>query len=219
MAVRGRYNASFERGVFHVEVRGVHFFVAHLNAHDSSARARETAVLAELVRNSSRGGSRVVVMGDLNTLSPLDARAHANLTLDGLPFVEALSTRWCYKALRRKFLTTTTAAGGGGRGSGGRPKTIVDYRPMQNILDAGMVDLSRDRRPTEPTAIPCDQAGACPCPHLRLDYMLYHDGGAAGVARGHAELSAAAEVVIDDETALLSDHYPIEGHFELPPGL
>jgi hypothetical protein len=125
----------------------------------------------------------------LNTLSPLDAQAHANMTLEGKPMLQALLEMRCYDALRRKFVS-----------SGG----AFDYRAMQNLLAAGLVDVSEYRRPTEPTSIPCDQAQSCVCPHLRLDYML---------VTGQISGRAVADVVIDKATDVLSDHYPILGFF------
>lgn len=201
--VVGQYDNLFERGVLHVVIRGLHFFIAHLNAHSSRKRAEETAVLSALVKNATattvsagssslvENTSNAVVMGDLNTLSPLDAHLHANMTLEGKPMLQALLEMRCYDALRRKFVTS--------RGT-------FDYRAMQNLLTADLVDVSEFRRPTEPTNIPCDQAQSCTCPHLRLDYMLVSDR-----IRG----SAVADVVIDAATDVLSDHYPILGYFPL----
>lgn len=193
----GRHNDGFERGVLHVQILQHNFFIAHLNAHSSSARSQETALLSDLVRNASSENSSqgVIVMGDLNTLSPLDKVFHDNMTLENRPMLEALSTMGCYTALRRKFL----------RASQPGERAAFDYEAMQNLLSAELQDISRRRIPTEPTLIPCDQAKHCTCPHLRLDYMLVTKGLSEGVA----------EVVIDNETDVLSDHYPILGHFPI----
>jgi endonuclease/exonuclease/phosphatase family metal-dependent hydrolase len=186
--VIGRHEEHFERGVLHVQILGIHFFIAHLNAHNSTAREGETTYLGTLVR---RVTAPVVVMGDMNTLSPLDDKKLQSMVAEDQPLLHALFSLPCYRAMRRKFLQ-------------GPQFKRFNYKPMINLLEAGLVDASSMRVPTEPTNIPCDQASYCDCPHLRLDYMLVSTQFAA------MDLPPTAHVVIDDRTKMLSDHFPIE---------
>ena len=187
--VVGRHEIHFERGVLHVQILGIHFFIAHLNAHNSTAREEETKYLGTLVR---RVTLPVVVMGDMNTLSPLDDKELQSMVTENQPLLQALSSLHCYRAMRRKFL------------QGPEFNKRFNYKPMMNLLEAGLVDASSARMTTEPTNIPCDQANYCDCPHLRLDYMLISTQLAA------MDLPPTAHVVIDDQTKILSDHFPIE---------
>ena len=189
--VLGKYDTYFERGVLHVRILGVQFFIAHLNAHNSTARSIETKHLATLLPPPP---AKVVVMGDMNTLSPLDDQSLQNMTVEELPLLEALSSRYCYKAMRQKFLENNLFA----------------YQPMHNLLEAGLIDASTMRQPTEPTDIPCDQVRFCKCPSLRLDYML--------VSKHLAILKPDllnAKVIRTKKTNQLSDHFPLELQFPL----
>ena len=186
--VLGKHEEHYERGVLHVRVLGVHFFVAHLNAHSSATRELETLHLASLVLPLSSSLLPVVVMGDMNTLSPLNNLELQNTTIENRPLLEALSSLWCYRAMRRKFLNE---------------QDEFAYKPMLHLFAGGLVDASTIHQPTEPTNIPCDQAGQCQCPQLRLDYMLVSNQSAAS-------WKARANVMIDSVTEELSDHFPLQ---------
>ena len=201
--VVGLYEDKFQRGVLHVSIRGVDFFVVHLHAHDAVKRSMETARLVELVTNvQNRSGNKsdIIIMGDLNTLSPLDAGYLQNMTLRGRPFLDALVTYPCYKTLRNKFLVKAPST----TPSTTAPTWKFGFGAVENLLAGDLfVDISHHRRPTEPTNIDCDQARGCPCPHLRLDYIL----ATTSIARRGA--GGWAAVVVNSETASLSDHYPV----------
>ena len=66
----------FERGAIAAGVGGVVYIVVHLHAHDAGARVGEAQRIARNVTALTAAGRPVVVMGDFNTLSPLDADWH-----------------------------------------------------------------------------------------------------------------------------------------------
>ena len=102
-------------GLLHVVICGVHYLVTHLTPVDAASREKETAVLAEMVSATLEA---LVLMGDMNTLSLLDQEEHATSGL-----VDVLRRDL---ALRRKFLTSDQN---------------INYRPMQQLLEAGLRDL------------------------------------------------------------------------------
>ena len=127
---------GFERGALHARLdldvalgrggddgperdRALHVFVAHLHAHNASARAYEADALARAVAGLGPHAP-ALVMGDLNTLSPLDAPRHATLGLrDALVRGGA--------RLRHKYLDASGH---------------LAYRPMATLLErGGLVDL------------------------------------------------------------------------------
>ena len=200
IVVRGQHGGThFERGVLHVEIRGIHFFIAHLNAHSAAARELETFYLANLiltVENNRTVGSSgppfVVVMGDMNTLSPRDDTMLQQMTIENHTLLQALSSMPCYNSMKKKFLKYPWY-------------NEFNYEPMHHLLQrANLIDTSILRRPTEPTNIPCDQAKHCTCPHLRLDYML--------VSKQFTTLQPVptSKVIMNNRTMSLSDHFPIE---------
>jgi endonuclease/exonuclease/phosphatase family metal-dependent hydrolase len=135
----------FHHGALHVIVLGVHYIVVHLTPASAVERRKEAAYLAEMIVAISEP---LLVMGDLNTLSPLDAEAH-----DRVALVDILRQD---PGLRRKFLT---------------PYGDIDYQPMQILLDAGLRDLGT-AVPVDysvPTATNQDKGHAA---RMRLDYVL-----------------------------------------------
>jgi endonuclease/exonuclease/phosphatase family metal-dependent hydrolase len=138
-------SAGFHHGLLHVRIRGVHYLITHLSPADAARREAEASMLADLVRGLV---GPVVVMGDLNTLSPLDREHHVAARLVDVLRGDA--------TLRRKFLTADGT---------------IDYRPMQRLLDAGLCDpgsLAADQH-TVPTIVNQDHAHAA---RMRLDYIL-----------------------------------------------
>lgn len=169
--------ASIEEGFHHavliLKIMGIHVVITHLSPRDATDREQEAARIAGLVEDIE---GPLLLMGDLNTLSPLDRESHLETGLAGLLGRDAL--------LRRKFLDD--------RGE-------INYRPMQTLLDAGLVDLNPDHTPTVPTASNTDRAHATP---MRLDYIL---GNQAFLTGRHP----VASVLQDSPLPHLSDHFPV----------
>ena len=168
---------SFNHGLLHVVICGVNYLVTHLTPVDTASRERETAVLAEMVSATSQA---LVLMGDMNTLSILDHEEHAT---SGLTDVLRRDP-----ALRRKFLINDQE---------------INYRPMQQLLEAGLTDLGATVQAaySVPTAANRDKAHAA---RMRLDYILVNE----------AFLGQRSEVQVrilhNEEVDTLSDHYPVE---------
>ena len=143
--VLGTHTHPFHHGVLHVAIRGVQYLITHLTPVDAAGREREAAALAALAAGHA---GPVVVMGDLNTLSPLDAPAHAAAGLAAVLQEDA--------TLRRKFLTADG---------------LIDYRPMRRLLAVGLHDpgaaVAGDY--TVPTPVNDDTTHAA---RMRLDYVL-----------------------------------------------
>ena len=136
---------GFCHGLLHVRILGVNYVITHLTPRNAADRELEAALVAARVRQVREPLS---LMGDMNTLSPLDREWHTAAGL--LPVL--LDT----PLLRRKFVSAEGA---------------INYRPMQTLLDAGLTDLG-PRGASEysvPTAANADIAHAA---RMRLDYLL-----------------------------------------------
>ena len=222
------FSAPFHHGVLIGQVAGIRVAVTHLSPADAGARLREAE---ELVERGRRGGAArgLVLMGDLNTLSPLDTPEH-----DAIGLAARLAAD---PALARKFLRPATELG-------------IDYAPMAALLrgglhDAGHATSQRAARelatlatlapPPEdsaagavdgaaggvgpsnassaaaraaarelhnhsvPTLINEDAMHAAP---MRLDYALLSPALAASCV-------VTSRLVRDADTERLSDHYPL----------
>lgn len=166
---------GFHHGVLVLRIEGVHYIITHLTPKSSRDREYEAHNLAQLV---STIREPVLLMGDLNTLSPLDQEWH---TSTGLLHILGNNP-----ALSRKFLNE---------------KRGINYRPMQTLLDAGLVDLCAggSRRASVPTAANKDAAHAA---NMRLDYIMANQIFLE-------ERQPAATILQDDPLPTLSDHYPV----------
>ena len=111
---------GFEHGMLHVRIQGVHFVVTHLNSHDVRKREIETRLIAEEVKKYE--AEPLVLMGDMNSLSPFDKQLHIRQNLQTL--LERDGPDWRHLASR--YLT---------------PRLKIAYQPVQNLLDAGLQEL------------------------------------------------------------------------------
>lgn len=164
----------FYHGLLHVKVEGVHFFITHFPPIDSNRREEEAA---EVVRRIRSVHGPVVLMGDLNTLSPLD---HHQYKQSG-----AIETFLTTDYLSRQYVQDG----------------VINYRPMQILLDAGLSDAGFNDSLDYSFPTPLKHK---PKPEIkrRIDYVLVND-----ILRRR---NPVANVIRNTEVEKLSDHYPIE---------
>lgn len=175
-----RTEGPFYHGLLHVKVNEVHILITHLCSSDSVERERETDYIAGIVRSITEP---LLVMGDLNTLSPLDDTYYMECSL-----VHTLAQD---DKLTKKFMRC------------GR----LNYNPMQTLLDAGLSDAGHDSgqergltfQYSVPTSVNQDHMHAA-C--LRLDYVLVNES--------LRKRGPAASIIRDTHVDFLSDHYPIK---------
>lgn len=134
----------FHHGLLHVIAGGVHFCLTHLSPRSSVAREAEARALAE---RTGRVREPLLLMGDLNTLSPLDRDIYARTKL--LDVVK-----------RNDKLFAKFAA-----------NDELNYEPMNVLLNSGLADIgcAETFRHSVPTRVNLDKMHAAP---MRIDYML-----------------------------------------------
>ena len=207
---------GFERGMLHAQVQVgpaaggpsvvEHYFVVHLDAHDAVARESEAHRVAKAVRAASATGAPVLVMGDFNTLSPLDRSLHEAMGL--LNFFKSHPENPHFQRMKRKFVVDGH----------------LSYRPMQILLDEQLTDLcypdhheasAHDNphcRYSEPTQrrpdIPEMPTGTR-APKIRVDFML------ANRAFMQLRQGVQAYVVENQQTQQMSDHFPLIANWTL----
>ncbi len=145
---------GFHHGLLDVRCSGLRLLITHLTPVSAVDRHREAELLAERVGGIA---GPAILIGDLNTLSPLDA-----------PWYETIDARTELSSappLRRKFLS---------------PDDAIDYGPMQCLLDAGLIDAGAQQqvRHSVPTPFNKDPMHAV---LLRLDYALANSAAAGGI--------------------------------------
>lgn len=136
--------APFHHGMLHIKIEDIHFIITHLTPFESEKRERETKKLAEYVVAIDEP---LVVMGDLNALSPIDRKFYKQENAIG-------------KILENKFLIRQHIRDG-----------EINYQPIQTLLDAGLYDTNFNETIdySMPTKINPNHEQAA---HLRIDYVL-----------------------------------------------
>ena len=217
---------GFERGVLEATARlasglsynhagttlGIRILVAHLNAHSDAAHRTEAAALAKIAQDAIADGDGVLVVGDLNFLSPTDNQKYVDEEL-----VKSLSDNH-EDILEKKYLLPTSGK--------------IDYKPAWTLTDAGLMDLCADQGGvldrcwgTEPTLVKYDQVRGDETLRTRVLYALAgadflnkfcksfgqdqdHDR-----ADRHRTVKVRKQVyasaIRDQATGALFDHYPI----------
>lgn len=174
-----RLRDGFHHDLMRVETAGYTIYVVHLHPSNWEIRVRETQLLLDDVR-SLPNGSRVILAGDFNTFSPLDADHYATLK-DIEPFFARRDEKFKERNLRD-----------------GR----LDDTPIQRLQAAGFVDQEARFREafsgTFPTRIAKQGEHG---DRRRLDYLFTDRQLSATVTKAWS--------VVDEDTHQLSDHYPV----------
>lgn len=162
-----RNEEDFHHGFLHIETNGVHFIVTHLSPADAIQREQEAAILADL---GSKIKEPLLLMGDLNTLSPYDNeyyREHLDMLLTN-------------QKLSKKFMKNRQ----------------INNRPMEILLNCGFNDIFAcpEFQPTVPTTFNTDPMHAL---KLRLDYMLVNDALQDRIEKANVMVDPDTETISD----------------------
>lgn len=238
LTLRTRQSEEFCHGVLHASIdlptcrttaamgsapsegkrKQVHFVLTHLTPHGVGPNLGEAVRLVALLKQRVPEGDAAFVMGDLNSLSPLDAGAYGAQTL-----LRKLAMSKGWQALAKKFVVPRKPV----PGSLSAVNEILDarvnsrrlsFQTQQKLLGSGLVDLSSSEsggsvsgsggsgssslsewQRSVPTSLHVDAMHAAA---MRLDYIY---GNAALVATTQHR---SAAVFDDAYSATLSDHFP-----------
>ncbi len=94
----------------------------HLHAHDSLAREQEALRVADAIRPLLARAAQVVLMGDFNSLSPLDSLQHEGLHLKS---VLGRTDQSMFNRLRKKYCDSSNN---------------INYEPINHIQATGLQD-------------------------------------------------------------------------------
>lgn len=189
--VKSKLTEQFGHGLLHVRTYGLDVLVTHLNPSNARQRNEEAGRIVGYIREHVEGAC--LLMGDMNSHSPMDAdwmESHA----------------------------TELRAGYGGKDSPNLLNGKFDYSVIARFLSVPLIDFCRgfiapERRFTFPTPVLMTQSRH---PEVRrraserLDFIF-----------GSPELESSvvnAFIWNGEDTAYLSDHYPIGIDLCLPAG-
>ncbi|KAL3909754.1 MAG: hypothetical protein SGPRY_009315 [Prymnesium sp.] len=177
----------FAHGLLCVHVLNTTICLTHLNPQDGKRRQMEARAIVSLTPPPP---STFMLLGDMNTLSPLDETFHNQQAL-----ADKILSGPNAGPLARKFLDSR--------------KRKVNYAPMQELLKGGLRDVGEGGGETVPTLLVPDQMHFT---KLRLDYCLVNVGMMQSCGGQHHRIRA--RTVRDRAVSTLSDHYPIHVEFE-----
>ncbi|NDV70151.1 endonuclease/exonuclease/phosphatase family protein [Dysgonomonas sp. 25] len=170
-------NAS--HGFITAEIEGFHFVVTHFHPFSSEKRGYEIDQILATVK-SKPAGWKWLLMGDLNSVSPLDRSEYDNNLL-------------------RDFIREDRKKRPHNKNLGKDDE--LDYTIQQRILDFGFVDAFKmfypQFVPSAPTKLFYDQSKH----PLRYDYLY--------VSKNMQKDVVKCEIIKDDFTDVYSDHYPV----------
>ncbi len=187
---------GYHHGVLHARTAGIDFLVIHLSPHDYSVRKRESSRIADWTRSLMGEGREVIVLGDFNSLSPVDR-----------PHYEA-SGMLAFHSGRVESQADRNLNDG-----------MPDFSVHETFLGASLVDIvakhARAGRGRISCATPLIRKPDTPDyawerGQRRIDFIMASPCLAAR--------STAARVVNDSSMDALSDHYPVVAEFDWPPG-
>lgn len=115
----------------------LHVVVLHLTPHSSIARRKETLFVQRVLRPWMVAGARMILMGDLNTLSPADHCALYGLDCSqnqsnmNLTFIDTIQkkTHPAYVRLQEKYCSLSDAG-----------RLQIDYTPFNIILNSSFIE-------------------------------------------------------------------------------
>ena len=186
-----RLREGFHHGLLRCKTNGLVVYVIHFHPSDWQFRIRETKLLLDDVSKlSAEDQGKVIFIGDFNSLSPRDQVA---LEEEG--------------ELERFFAALDKSAA-----SNNLRRGKLDYSGIEALQENGYLDLVYEQEkglPHHPGTFPTklrrdEQLGR----ERRLDYAFMKAPLAKDVTR--------AQVLRDETTATLSDHYPIVIDLTMP---
>lgn len=173
---------DFRHGLLHAVIKKVHFLVTHSypsNAIDRTAEMYKISNIIEQFKNEP-----TVVLGDLNTLSPLDHDLHFHDDL-----VRQFNEHPLREKLQRKFMEIWNAT--------------MNYTPMNLLLKSGLIDEVGGRTLEESATVPTNvREDPNHAARMRLDYILVNKPFLARFSR-------ITHSVIRKGLENLSDHFPV----------
>ncbi len=174
-------NKNFKHALIKAHIAGIDVLATHLRPESGDLRLNEVVHLKKYLDNGS-----VLLIGDLNSLSSLDSPFYTQSHLEHIADAEPHDNKDA--KLKMKFAF----------------EGQLDYRVIDVLLKEGLIDLGHVEKTdtgflssTVPTKINTDIDFMNNDHAMRLDYCFAKN------------LDGKCEVVKSEQTALLSDHYPL----------
>lgn len=159
----------FHHGMLHVRMTGIDWVVTHLSPFSAAHREEETSYIANYMKCINRPA---ILMGDLNTLSPLD-----DIYYEKTGLRKRLNA---HENSRQRHIKNEK----------------INYEPMRNLLESGLHDIGRSEELD--FSMPTKVHGEIENPrHVRIDYMLVNDQLLTHKPQAHVIRSSEVDTISD----------------------
>ncbi len=188
IVLKEKVREDFWHGMLHCETFGVDFFVVHMSPKDRDFRIKESKII--LSRIASISNNYFMVLGDFNAQSPFDGDRDIDypVALENIRMGDFKNAKY-NNLLDYEF----------------------DYSVMSSFIASPLIDvIQRFVKPEERFTFPTklrSGPGLSDKDKRRIDFIM--------VSRELAKKCSNSVVYNKEETALLSDHYPVMAEFEL----
>lgn len=191
IVLKERATDGLWHGLLHAETYGIDFFVVHLSPADCDFRLREASLIADRVKRNGNG--KFMILGDFNAHSPFDGEElkHNQYLLD--QYAQNKSEQYSNLRLGE-----------------------FDYAVMSAFLALPTIDITQIH-------VEAKERYTYPSPALigkyreNLQEVIQTRGRIDYILTSPALAQSCKNVMIHnkEETAMLSDHYPIMAEFEI----
>lgn len=165
-------------GLIVAEIEGHHYMITHFHPFSAVKRGHEIDLMLATIKSKSPQ-NKWLVMGDLNSVSPLDKEEYDN----------GLVLNHIREDMKKKPHNQNLI------------NNELDYTVQQKVLDAGFTDAFKFYHPrfeaSAPTKLFYDQSKF----PLRYDYLY--------VSGNMKDDLVKCEIIKDEFTDIYSDHYPV----------
>lgn len=194
IALKEKARKGLWHGMLHAATWNIDFFVVHLSPADRDYRFKEAELILAKIEKISN--ENYIVLGDFNAHSPFDGE-------QDLTFPKLLEKRQKSDSKSEKYFNLLDGQ--------------HDYSVMSKFLSYPLIDITqRFVKPQDRFTFPgkaligiWQTAEEIEQNKGRIDFIM--------TSRSLAKKCTSSEVFNSEDTAMLSDHYPVMAEFELNP--
>ncbi|MEX2336417.1 MAG: endonuclease/exonuclease/phosphatase family protein [Fulvivirga sp.] len=182
-------------GYIYARINDLHLFVTHLAPFTLKDRQKDIKKILTHI-NLLPKGENVLIAGDMNALSPMDSTMYDDYLLKRMKRIEGrLEPKSGTPIVRDRIIYRNNLN-----------NNQIDYSVIQMIIDEGLKDTFYLTNRKFKNSVPSAGFSKKSSIPRRIDYVWVNDE--------LARLLLSAEIIQDEVTAHLSDHYPILVEFK-----
>lgn len=184
-------------GYVYANIEGVHLFVTHLAPFTLNDRRKDIKKIVAQA-NLLPQNEKILIAGDFNAVSPVDSTEYGEILLTSMKRIEGrLEPKSNTPIVRDRTIYRNNLNNG-----------KIDYSVIQQVIDAGYKDAFYLKNKEFKNSVPTKGYWKPSSKPRRIDYIWLNEP--------LSDYLVTADILQDEVTANLSDHYPMLVEFNLP---